>query len=134
MTLFFLFSCGANETPYEKGNGNRTLSMDNNRASPGRTGDIDKHIIATGNKSVTLKDIVTGPWSDGTLESANFDIQEDSIYYVDQGAAYRYSLNGDMLTIHYPEYSYKAKLTVQGDTLVMDSEEYGQSRFWRFKN
>src|SRR5439155_11851771 len=45
-----------------------------------------------------------------------------------------YSLEEDIITIKYPDYTYKAKLSFQGDTLVMNSVEYGETKFWRFEN
>ncbi|MBO9683737.1 MAG: hypothetical protein J7502_13900, partial [Flavisolibacter sp.] len=66
--------------------------------------------------------------------SATFDIKDKTICYVDEGGDFKYSVEADLITIKYPDYTYKAKLSFQSDTLIMNSEEYGETKFWRFKN
>ncbi|GAO42511.1 hypothetical protein FPE01S_01_15260 [Flavihumibacter petaseus NBRC 106054] len=77
-------------------------------------------------------DSIIGVWTDGTNEFASFHIMKDSIYYTDQGESYPYRLKENTITIIYPDFTYKATLRMKKDTLVMYSEDYGASKFWRF--
>ncbi|GAB2682282.1 hypothetical protein GCM10027036_40670 [Flavihumibacter cheonanensis] len=90
---------------------------------------------AAGNNSAdSLKSRIQGAWTDGITDGATFDIKDKTVYYVDEGSDFKYFLKGDVITIKYPEYLYKAKLSFQSDTLIMDSEEYGQTKFWKLKD
>lgn len=77
---------------------------------------------------------ILGIWTDGSTENATFDIRKDSIYYVDQFKAYSYSLKEDSIKIHYSDFNYAAKIHFLKDTLVMDSKDYGVTKYWKFKN
>ena len=81
----------------------------------------------------TLKSKLKGVWTDGTTENAVFEIKENTIFYVDNSATYKYTLTGNRMTITYPDYLYKCVISFHKDTLVMDSNEYGVSSFWKFK-
>lgn len=80
-----------------------------------------------------LKDKIKGIWSDGSSENASFVIKTDSIYYVDQFTSYKYELIENTIKIKYPDWIFVAKVSFLKDTLIMDSEENGISKFWKFK-
>jgi hypothetical protein len=88
-------------------------------------------IFATSDQNLSGK--ILGIWTSGTSENADFEITKKGIYYVDQNEEYKYSLDGNLISIYYPDYKYKAKVFFQSDTLIMDSKEFGKSKFWRFK-
>jgi hypothetical protein len=134
LILFYLLSCSSNETPGSDSSSDKLVIPDSSNLFSNDSVERIRKITKSDNKVDTLKRMLRGAWTDGSLEAATFDIETDKIIYIDQGASYRYSLSGDMLTITYPDYFYTAKVSVQGDTLIMDSKEYGQSKFWRFKN
>jgi len=81
-----------------------------------------------------FKQKLIGIWTDGSSDNATFDIKKDSIFYVDQFKSYRYSLNQDSIKIYYPDFTYTAKVYFIDDTLVMDSQDDGIAKFWKFKN
>ena len=78
------------------------------------------------------KDKLLGIWTDGSTENATFDIQQDSILYVDQFVAYRYSLKEDSITINYPDWIFSGQVSFAKDTLVISSED-GQTKYWKFE-
>jgi len=75
-----------------------------------------------------------GTWTDGTTENATFDIQKDSIFYVNQLQSYPYRLKGDSLTIHYSDMIFKGKVYFIMDTMVLSDREFGTTKYTRFKN
>ena len=81
-----------------------------------------------------IDDKILGIWTDGTTENATFDIRKDSIFYVDQFESYRYLLKKDSINVYYSDYTYSAKVYFKKDTLIMDSKDYGVSKFSKFKN
>lgn len=78
-------------------------------------------------------DDLIGAWTDGGTENATFNIQKNSIFYVDQLTAYKYSLNGDSIKIFYPDWVFSGAVRLTKDTLVIVSED-GTTKYWRFKN
>lgn len=78
------------------------------------------------------KDRLLGIWTDGNTENATFDIQRDSIFYVDQLSAYKYTIKDDSITISYPDWVFSGKVRFSKDTLVISSED-GQTKYWKFK-
>ena len=80
------------------------------------------------------KEKIIGAWTDGNSENASFDISKDSIYYADQLDSFPYVLKDDTITIFYPDMIFKGRIHLQGDTLILKSAEFGESRFTRFKN
>jgi len=74
-----------------------------------------------------------GIWTDGNTQNATFEIKPKSIYYVEHFEDYSYKLENDIIEIKYPDYTYIAKIALRNDTLIMKSEEYGEAKFWRFK-
>ena len=85
------------------------------------------------NKSVAIPDI-TGIWTSGESENATFQIDKDSIFYVDALQRYKYLIVGDSLIIKFEANDYKciiAKATK--DSLVWMSNG-NRTVFWRFKN
>jgi hypothetical protein len=84
-------------------------------------------------KEEIKKSQLLGLWTDGNLDGATIDIKMDSIYYIDENTSYGYSLSGNGISIKYPDYTYKAKISIQEDTLFLYSREYGKFVFWKFK-
>jgi hypothetical protein len=78
------------------------------------------------------KDRFLGAWTDGSTENATFDIQRDSIFYVDQITAYKYNFEGDSITINYPDWVFCGKVSFIKDTLVITAED-GTTKYWEFK-
>ena len=51
---------------------------------------------------------------------------------VDDFANYKYSLIGNTITINYPDYVYKGKVSFNNDTLILRNEE-NEVKYWKFK-
>jgi hypothetical protein len=81
-----------------------------------------------------LAERLPGTWTDGDSGSATLDISKDSIYYVDKFESYKYILKHDSLKIYYPGFMYTAKVYFTKDTLVMDSKDFDEAKFCKFKN
>jgi len=122
LILLFVVSFYSCSTPKEKGNSKDTLKS---------TEKIET--LKNVNESNIDNKKITGIWTDGNSENATFDIRKDSIYYVEQFKSYKYSLTNDSIKIHYPDFTYSAKIYFLKDTLVMDSKEDGIAKFWKFK-
>jgi hypothetical protein len=95
--------------------------------------DVNKKLKLNTQSSDLIKSKLKGIWTDGTTENAAFEIKENTIFYVDNVATYKYTLQGNKMTIIYPDYTYKCVISFHKDTLIMDSKEYGSSSFWKFK-
>ncbi|QHS55776.1 hypothetical protein GWR56_09600 [Mucilaginibacter sp. 14171R-50] len=83
------------------------------------------------------KDMIMGTWTNGSTENASFDIGRDSIYYVEYFKSFKYELNKNVITIHYPDsFNYTGKIRFVNDTMIMRSIEKtdAPSKFWKFKN
>ena len=74
-----------------------------------------------------------GIWTDGSTENASFEIQKDSIYYLDNNRSYRYFLLYDTLKILYEDYTFVSTIKVSDDSLYIINGN-GETRFWRFKD
>ena len=74
-----------------------------------------------------------GIWTNGSTLNATFKIETKSIYYVDDFKDYKYNLINDTIEINYPDYTYRAEVILRNDTLIMNSKEYNQAKYWRFK-
>jgi hypothetical protein len=85
------------------------------------------------NKTAITKNSIEGIWTDGSSENASFEIDADSIYYLEHNEKFRYELKGDSIHILYPEDPYSARLYFVGDTLFMNAAS-DNSKFWKFKN
>lgn len=84
------------------------------------------------NSKIT-QNMIMGIWTNGSTENATFEIKSKSIYYVDDFQDYSYKLKNDTIEIKYPDYIYRAKILLKNDTLIMNSKEYSQAKYWRFK-
>ncbi len=84
------------------------------------------------NAEVSNKEIL-GVWTNGAHQNANFEITPKTFYYVDDFKDYEYTLENDSIAIKYPDYVYRAKIILKGDSLIMNSKKFGQSKYWRFK-
>lgn len=83
--------------------------------------------------SEIAESMIIGIWTDGSSENATFEITPASIYYVDHLQEYPYLLKHDTIEIIYPDYTYRAGILLKNDSLIMNSKEFGQAKFWRFK-
>jgi hypothetical protein len=83
-------------------------------------------------ESTINKNSILGAWTNGSTENAIFDIQRDSIFYVDQFTAYKYNFEGDLITINYPDWVFSGKVSFIKDTLVITAED-GTTKYWEFK-
>ncbi len=83
--------------------------------------------------SESINKKIVGIWTNGSSDNAVLEIKDKTIYYVDQFEDYKYSLNGNQITINYPDYVYKAMIEFKADTLLMISKEYGKVKYWKFK-
>ena len=82
---------------------------------------------------VTNQHEVMGVWTNGNTAKATFKIGKDSIYYVDELKSFKYELTADSIKIHYADFNYAAKIRFIKDTLVMQSQDEGDAKYWRFK-
>ena len=96
-----------------------------------RDAEINKKVYAI-NSEIT-NDKIMGIWTTGESRNATFEIKSNSIYYVDNFKDYRYELNNDTIEIKYSDYTYRAKIFLKNDTLIMKSKEYSLAKYWRFK-
>jgi hypothetical protein len=85
------------------------------------------------NPENALKDKIIGIWTGGESENATFDMRKDSVYYVDQFETYKYILKKDTITMFYTDGPLSFKIHFVKDTLVMESKDFGVSKFWKFK-
>ena len=81
----------------------------------------------------TLQHRIKGVWSNEASHDGIFEVTDTTFYYADNFVDYPYELDGSRITIHYPDYTYEAEVSVVNDTLRMESDEQGVSVFWRFK-
>jgi hypothetical protein len=134
LVILYLTSCSSGQASTEKSQSDTTANVAVVETRSTTTSDTVQKVASVPNSTDSVKSRLKGAWTDGTTDGATFDIKDKTIFYVDEGGEYKYSVNGDMISIRYPDYIYKAKLSFQSDTLIMNSEEYGETKFWRFKN
>jgi hypothetical protein len=79
-----------------------------------------------------LRKKILGIWTSKGAINADFKIDEKTFYYVDDFANYKYSLIGNTITINYPDYVYKGKVSFNNDTLILRNEE-NEVKYWKFK-
>lgn len=95
---------------------------------------VDRNNTIMNNKNIenSLRRNIIGIWTSEGSINANFKIDEKTFYYVDDFADYKYSLDGNIITINYPDYVYKGKVFFKGDTLILSTKER-EDKYWRFK-
>ncbi len=98
---------------------------------------INQHIeIKSPEKSTEennpLRKKILGIWTSKGAINADFKIDEKTFYYVDDFANYKYSLTGNTITINYPDYVYKGKVSFINDTLILSNKE-SEVKYWKFK-
>ncbi|MFP5042927.1 hypothetical protein [Parasediminibacterium sp. JCM 36343] len=131
ITILIFFVCADNFGQVSKANNSLTLKQQNSKAL--LSTDTNKKLKTTTQSNDTLRSRLKGIWTNGKTENAVFEIKQNTIYYVDDLATYKYTLFGNKLTIIYPDFSYKCIITFHKDTLIMDSKEYGIASYWKFK-
>jgi hypothetical protein len=134
LAILYLTSCNSGQASTEKSQSDTPNLIAEQKKPNVSTIDTIQKVTVVSNSADSLKSRLKGLWTDGTTDAATFDIKDKTIYYIDEGGDYKYSVNGDIITIKYPDYTYKAKLSFQLDTLIMNSAEYGETKFWKFKN
>lgn|GEM_PF-5022045 len=85
-------------------------------------------------ETTPLQQQMKGVWTDETTADGVFEVTDTTFYYAENFVDYPYTLNGSRITIHYPDYTYEAEISIVNDTLRMESEEQGLSVFWRYGN
>ncbi|QIL76320.1 hypothetical protein [Hymenobacter sp. HDW8] len=88
---------------------------------------VDKELIDNFNSKIL------GSWTDSANNNAVFEIRKDSIYYIDQFAAYKYRLRGDSIVIFYPDLKFSGSISFHKDTLIITSID-GSAKFQKFVN
>jgi|GEM_PF-1469301 len=81
-----------------------------------------------------LRTKIRGTWTDGSTNNASFDIQTDSILYVDNLQTYKYTLDYNTIKIYMQDYIYQSKISFKADTMLMTSKDGEVSKFWKFKD
>lgn len=81
----------------------------------------------------TVRQQLKGIWSNETSHDGVFEVTDTTFYYAENYVDYPYSLDENRITIHYPDYTYEAIISIVNDTLRMESEEQGVSIFWRYQ-
>jgi hypothetical protein len=80
-----------------------------------------------------LKLKMLGIWRDAEGENATFEVKPTNIYYFDHAKAYSYKLAGNVLTIKFPDYNFTGKVSFMNETMIIDSKEFGVSRYKKMK-
>jgi hypothetical protein len=95
---------------------------------------MDNSTRLANNKNIenSLRKKIIGIWTSEGSINTDFKIDEKSFYYVEDFASYKYSLKGDSITISYPDYDYKGKVSFKQDTLILSTEDR-DVKYWRFK-
>jgi hypothetical protein len=134
LPVFYLTSCNTEQASTYNTKTDTSNLIEEQKMSNNAKTDIGQNLEAVSNSADSLIRRLKGLWTDGTTEGATLDIKDKTIHYVDEGGYYEYSVNRDNISIKFTDYTYKAKLSFRSDTLVMNSYEYGETKFWRFKN
>jgi hypothetical protein len=133
LTILYLTSCNSGQVYNERSQIDTPIHVANAQIPISTTVTIPE-VKNASNSADSLKSKLKGAWTDGATDDATFDVKDKTIFYVDLGSDYKYSLRGDVISIKYPDYTYKAKVSCRSDTLTMSSDEYGETKFWRFNH
>lgn len=75
-----------------------------------------------------------GTWAAIGEDNATFIIDNNTFFYPDHDAFYKYACKGSFITIHYDGFNAVFGVKFKGrDTLMLSSAKYGKSSFYRFK-
>jgi hypothetical protein len=73
-----------------------------------------------------------GAWAAIGSENATMLISKDSIYYIDSDKSFRYTLQGDTISIAYDDWTYSGVISkLKNDSLII-ADESSESIFIRF--
>ena len=61
-------------------------------------------------KVLINKSLILGIWTDGQTENATFEIDKDSIYYVDSFQKFKYQIFGDSILIKFDGFDNTSKI------------------------
>lgn len=74
-----------------------------------------------------------GIWTNGTSEKATFQIEKDSIYYVDANQTFSYKIKGDSIEIAFDGFTEAYRISkLNNDSLILKNMELTDI-FTRFK-
>ena len=79
-----------------------------------------------------LRKKIIGIWKQKGSINADFKIDNKTFYYVEDFANYKYSLNGNLIKIYYPDFIYEGRVSFKNDTLIIGNKD-GVGKYWRFK-
>jgi hypothetical protein len=77
---------------------------------------------------------ITGIWTSGETENATFQIDKDSIFYVDALKRFKYLIVGDSLIIRFENNDYNCKIAKATKDSLVWIKDGNKTVFWRFKN
>jgi hypothetical protein len=82
--------------------------------------------------SIRKTNSIKGIWTDGSSENATFQINEKTIYYVDELKEYKYSFKNNTLKIFFQDYTFIGVVSFKKDTLIINSNGISR-KYWKFK-
>ncbi|WP_299984053.1 hypothetical protein [uncultured Pontibacter sp.] len=126
-TIFFvllLISCSVKETEQES-----VIQHQANTSSPAVE---SQH---SGAQSLFTNEDIKGIWTSGESENASFNIEEDSILFVDTFEYLKYEFRNDTL-IYFDDNVpfFKTRVIKADKDSLVTSNEDGIRRLWRFKD
>jgi hypothetical protein len=77
---------------------------------------------------------ITGIWTSGETENATFQIDKDSIFYVDALQRFKYLIVSDSLIIRFEDNDYKCKIAKATKDSLVWIKDGNKTVFWRFSN
>jgi hypothetical protein len=77
---------------------------------------------------------ITGIWTSGETENATFQIDKDSIFYVDALQRFKYQVVGDSLIINFADADYRCRIAKATKDSLVWIKDGNRTAFWRFKN
>jgi hypothetical protein len=77
---------------------------------------------------------ITGIWTSGETRNATFQIDKDSIFYVDALQRFKYHIIGDSLIIKFSDTDYKCKIAKATKDSLVWIKDGNMTVFWKFKN
>jgi len=95
----------------------------------------DTSLVLLNNKSSNIsvnenkvnKNKLKGIWFEEGFNFASFDIQDDSIYFVDYDSLFPYSLENDSLIIFFSHHTGRNKISIFGDSIMILQSGQGET-------
>ena len=80
------------------------------------------------------KSLLIGIWTNGRTENATFEIDKDSIFYLESFQKYKYHVIGDSITIKFDGFDNTSRIEkVTKDSLIL-RQGIEKMTFWKFKD